>query len=163
MLSWLTNLFGKTTNPRPIGCCGGGCCGKNKKSPMLSSVPGSDLDILRNLNEGIVIGKIHEITAHPDPKVTKVRVTQTEIAPGEMKQILCGAPNIEVGMIVPVAKVGTPLSKDFVIGERKIRGELSQGMICSRSELGLSGDDKGGIWPLPALLEQYLGKSLREF
>lgn len=163
MISWLKNLFGKNNTPKkPIGCCGGGCCAQKKKSPLMPI--GSDaVEILRKLDEKIVIGKIHDIQPHPDPKVTKVRITQTEVAPGEMRQILCGAPNIEVGMIVPVAKVGAKLSEEFEIGERKIRGELSQGMICSESELGFPSEDKKGIWELPAMLEQYLGKSLRDF
>ncbi len=124
-----------------------------------------DTEILKNADPKIVIGKIHKITAHPDPAITKVRVTQTEIAPGKMEQILCGGVNIEEGAYVPVATVGAKLSEDFEIGERKIRGEVSRGMICSRTELGLAKNDEPdhGIWLLPAeKFENLIGTPINE-
>ncbi len=119
--------------------------------------------VLKNADEHIVVGKILEITAHPDPKVTKVRVTQTEIAPNVVKQILCGGTNIEVGKYVPVATIGTKFP-DFEIGERKIRGVLSQGMICSRTELGLERGDEPdhGIWLLDDKFATKLGEKICE-
>jgi len=124
------------------------CCGKSCGNPA-KLFTDSDKEILKNTDEHIVIGKIIKITNHPDPKVTKVRITQTEIAPGVVVQILCGGVNIEEGRFVPVATVGTKFT-DFEIGERKIRGELSSGMICSRTELGLPQNDEidHGIWLL---------------
>ena len=106
--------------------------------------------------------KILEIETHPDPKMTKVRVTKTDIGNGVVEQILCGGVNIEVGAIVPVATVGTVLGEDFVIGEREIRGVVSRGMICSREELGLPKGDQvdHGIWILPSECEAFLGKTL---
>ena len=126
-MNFFKKLFGAQKSNK--GCCC--CCG-----PKLLSE--TDAAILKNTDERIVVGKIHEIKAHPDPKVTKVRVTQTEIAPGKTEQILCGGVNIAEGAYVPVATVGAKLSEDFEIGERAIRGEVSRGMICSREELGLS-------------------------
>ena len=110
-------------------CTANGCGVENPAKKSLFS--DSDKEVLKNADEHIVIGKILKITNHPDPKVTKVRITQTEISPGVVKQILCGGINIEEGRFVPVATVGTKFA-DFEIGERKIRGELSSGMICSR-------------------------------
>lgn len=159
MISWLKNLFKKSENT-PAGCCGGGCCG-HKDRMLIVPVAEHETETLRNLDTKIVIGKIHEIFDHPDPKVTKVRVTKTEIAPGEIVQILCGAGNIEVGQVVPVATIGTKFSEDFEITKRAIRGVDSHGMICAKDELGMEKLDDG-IWVLPAHLEQYLGRSLRD-
>lgn len=160
MLSFLKKLLG-LGQKRPAGCCGGGCCGHEKKRPALP-IDASEASVVAGLDPKIVIGKIHAITAHPDPKVTKVQITQTEIAPGEMRQILCGAKNIAVGQMVPVATVGASLSADFVISERKIRGELSQGMICAKDELGFT-KETDGIWELPTDFEKFLGQSLNQF
>ncbi len=147
-------------------CSANGCGAENTAAPRKavakkSLFSDSDKEILKNADEHIVIGKILEITNHPDPKVTKVRITQTEIAPGVVKQILCGGVNIEEGRFVPVATIGTKFA-DFEIGERKIRGELSSGMICSRTELGLpSGDEPDhGIWLLDDNFAGFLGKKV---
>lgn len=126
------------------------------------NLPADEKAKLQELHEGVVIGKILEIRPHSNPKMTKVQVTQTEIAPGVIKQILCGAGNIAVGQIVPVATVGTPLSADFIIGERDIRGETSSGMICAKNEIGLfQPDHEDGIWDMPVELEVHLGTPLR--
>lgn len=158
MISWLKNLFGSKN--KPIGCCGGGCCGH--KNQQLLPIEEHEASTVRELDAKIVIGKIHEIFDHPDPKVTKVRVTNTEIAPGEIVQILCGAKNIEVGQVVPVATIGTDFGEGFVISQRAIRGVDSHGMICAKDELGLEKIDDG-IWVLPVHLEQHLGRSLSDF
>ncbi len=148
MLNFLKKLFGCNT-----------CCGKTCGNP--ANFSDVDKEILKNADEHIVIGKILKITNHSDPKVTKVRVTQTEIAPGVTKQILCGGVNIEEGRYVPVATVGTKFA-DFEIGERKIRGELSCGMICSREELGLDRGDEPdhGIWLLDDNFAEKLGEKV---
>jgi len=160
MLSFFKKLFGNKFNNKPAGCCGGGCCGHKKQ--LVIELEDHEAEILKNIDPKIVIGKIHEISAHPDPKVTKVRVTKTEIAPGQFAQILCGAGNIAVGQVVPVATVGTVLGEDFVIGKRAIRGTESHGMICAKDELGLE-KINDGIWELPGHFEVHIGKSLRDF
>jgi phenylalanyl-tRNA synthetase beta chain len=139
------------------------CCGSCETTSVVLNLPAEEKEILKNCDEKIVIGKILEIEAHPDPKMTKVRVTKTDIGNGVTEQILCGGVNIVVGAIVPVATVGTVLGEDFMIGEREIRGVVSRGMICSRSELNLpQGDEPDhGIWILPAECEAFLGKSLQ--
>jgi tRNA-binding EMAP/Myf-like protein len=162
MFCFLKKILGlnKDTS-KSSNCCGNNCCSKEKKRPLLP-IKGNEENIIKALDAKIVIGKIHVITDHPDPKVTKVRITQTEIAPGEMRQVLCGAKNIAVGQIVPVATVGAKLSETFEIGERKIRGELSQGMICAKDELGLT-KENDGIWELPSGFENFIGESLNKF
>ncbi len=126
----------------------------------------SDIDalILKNADERIVVGKILAIASHPDESMTKVRVTKTEIAPGVVEQILCGGVNIVEGAYVPVATVGAKLSEDFEIGERKIRGEVSRGMICSREELGLQKGDEPdhGIWLLGETFAEKVGTPIKE-
>ena len=138
------------------------CCGSCGISSVVLNIPAEEKEILKDCDGKIVIGKIIEIETHPDPKMTKVRVTKTDIGNGVIEQILCGGVNIKVGAIVPVATVGTVLGKDFMIGEREIRGVVSRGMICSRSELNLpQGDEPDhGIWLLPKECEAVLGTSL---
>ncbi|PID70445.1 hypothetical protein CSB37_02025 [bacterium DOLZORAL124_38_8] len=145
----------------PAHTCCGKCCRRSSQAKLDIGLSAAEKKILHSLDAKIVVGKIHSIEAHPDPKVTKVRVTQTEIAPGVMEQVLCGAKNIEVGQIVPVATVGAKLSEDFEIGARKIRGVESKGMICAKDELGLPKETEG-IWVLPATAEKLLGKSLKD-
>ena len=96
--------------------------------------------------EGIVVGKVLACEQHPN--ADKLKLTSVDVGNGKVLNIVCGAPNVAAGQIVPVAVVGTKIyTKDgssFEIKEAKIRGEVSQGMICAEDELGLS-DDHGGI------------------
>lgn len=101
------------------------------------SIPGS--------LEGVVIGEV--VTCGPHPNADKLSLTTVDIGK-EIVPIVCGAPNVAVGQKVAVATVDTtlyPLAGDpFRIKKAKIRGEVSEGMICAEDELGL-GDDHGGI------------------
>ena len=96
--------------------------------------------------EGIVVGKV--LTCEQHSNADKLKVTTVDVGSGKILNIVCGAPNVAAGQTVPVAVVGTKIyGKDgssFEIKEAKIRGEVSQGMICAEDELGLS-DDHGGI------------------
>ncbi len=124
----------------------------------------ADYEILQKSDPNIVIGKIIEIIVHPDPKITKVKITKCDLGNNHIEQILCGGINIEEGLVVPIAKIDTQLSPDFVINERMIRGEVSRGMICARAELGISlqTEEDGQIWILPPESEKFLGKSLSD-
>ncbi|KQT18536.1 phenylalanine--tRNA ligase subunit beta [Chryseobacterium sp. Leaf404] len=99
--------------------------------------------------EGIVVGKV--LTCEKHPNADKLNKTTVDIGTGKILNIVCGAPNVAEGQTVPVAVVGAKIyAKDgsfFEIKEAKIRGEVSQGMICAEDELGLS-DDHGGIMVL---------------
>ena len=157
-------LFGSNAPEptKPDGCCGGGCCGHNRFDVQSGlALTDDDLSVFGALDDRVVVGKVLELRAHQDPKITKVRVSQVDLGNGAIEQILCGAPNLEVGQIGPVATVGTKLSPDFEITVRDIRGEESHGMICARRELGLSDEDDSGIWVLPEVCESFLGRSLR--
>jgi phenylalanyl-tRNA synthetase beta chain len=88
--------------------------------------------------EGVVIGEVLTCKKHPD--ADKLSVTTVDIGNSEPLQIVCGAPNVKAGQKVPVATVGTKVFKGeetFEIKKSKIRGELSEGMICAEDELGL--------------------------
>lgn len=90
----------------------------------------------------VVIGKILEIRKHPN--ADRLQVTKVDVGAKEMLNIVCGAPNIEVGQHVPVALVGAKLPNGLEIKEADVRGEMSQGMLCAPDEIGL-GDDHAGI------------------
>lgn len=104
--------------------------------------------------EGIVVGHVLECAQHTN--ADRLKVTKVDVGSGEILQIVCGAPNVAVGQKVPVATVGTTLydaeGKPWQIKEGKIRGELSEGMICAEDELGL-GKSHDGIMVLEAELK----------
>ena len=92
-----------------------------------------------------------EVWKHPD--ADKLSCTKVDIGTGELQPIVCGAPNVAAGQKVIVATVGTTLytpdGGSFEIKKAKIRGEVSQGMICAEDEIGV-GDSHDGIMVLPA-------------
>lgn len=97
--------------------------------------------------EKIVVGRIDKIEPHP--KADRLVVCQIDAAEGSPRQIVCGATNMKEGDLVPVALPGSqPPTFDFEIGERKMRGVLSQGMLCGGDEIGLD-DGVDGLLILP--------------
>ncbi|NHM30540.1 phenylalanine--tRNA ligase subunit beta [Neobacillus terrae] len=101
---------------------------------------GIEVEGVETLNEGIkgvVIGYVVQREQHPNAdKLNKCLVDVGEEAP---IQIICGAPNVAQGQKVAVAKVGAVLPGNFKIKRAKLRGEESNGMICSLQELGMEG------------------------
>ncbi|MDD3303034.1 MAG: phenylalanine--tRNA ligase subunit beta, partial [Candidatus Gracilibacteria bacterium] len=106
----------------------------------------------------VYVGKVIECHRHPDSE--KLNVCRVEIL-GEEKQIVCGAPNVRAGIKVPVAIVGAKLGEDFVIEKTKLRGETSEGMICSEDELGLVEERQKTIMELDENAK--MGMSMREY
>lgn len=100
--------------------------------------------------EGLVIGYVAECAQHPN--ADRLRVTKVDVGSGELLQIVCGAPNVAAGQKVVVATVGTTVypneGEPFKINKSKIRGEVSEGMICAEDEIGL-GASHAGIMVLP--------------
>ena len=99
---------------------------------------------LRQDLASIVVGRVVEAGHHPDSDhlwVTKVD------AGGELLEVICGAPNVTQGALYPFAPVGTTMPNGMKIERRKIRGIVSNGMLCSARELGL-GEDHAGILEL---------------
>ena len=91
----------------------------------------------------VVVGEV--LTRDKHPNADKLSVCNVDIGPaGGVKRIVCGAQNYKVGDRVPVALPGAVLPGNFVIKQSKIRGELSDGMMCSGKELGM-GDDHSGL------------------
>lgn len=103
--------------------------------------------------DGVVVGKILEIKKHPNADRLQIAIVETHSAvetrhasslrEAQKLQIVCGAPNIQVGQLVPVATVGTKLPGGIEIKEASIRGVRSFGMLCAEDELGLSSDHSG--------------------
>jgi phenylalanyl-tRNA synthetase beta chain len=89
---------------------------------------------------GVVVGQVLSVERHPD--ADKLKLCQVEAGQGETLQIVCGAPNVAVGMKVPCALVGAKLPGGEIKAVR-IRGIESFGMLCSARELGLSADHSG--------------------
>ncbi len=93
----------------------------------------------------VVVGRILSIEPHPN--ADKLVVCRTDVGRGEALQIVCGAKNMKEGDVVPTAILGAALPGGFTIERRKMRGIESQGMMCSKRELGL-GDDHQGLYIL---------------
>ncbi len=97
--------------------------------------------------DGVVVARILDIESIPG--LDRVRLTRVDPGDGAALEVACGAWNIEVGDVVPLATVGTTLPNGMTIGRRKLKSVVSNGMLCSAVELGL-GDDSAGILQLPA-------------
>ena len=96
---------------------------------------------IKSLPSNIVVGKVKTCLKHPN--ADRLKVCTVDIGNNEIIDIVCGAPNIDKDLVVPVAKVGSIIN-DFKIKKTKIRGAVSNGMICSGKELNLN-DDHDGI------------------
>jgi phenylalanyl-tRNA synthetase beta chain len=80
----------------------------------------------------------------PHPDSDKLNLVTFDYGNGQLKEVVCGAPNVEVGIKVPYAPIGTTLPNGMTLEPKKIRGILSDGMLCSETELGL-GEGKSGL------------------
>lgn len=99
--------------------------------------------------QGVVVGKVCTCEKHPN--ADKLHKTTVDLGNNTIVPIVCGAPNVAAGQTVLVATEGTTLyagDSEFIIKATKIRGEVSQGMICAEDELGL-GSSHDGIMVLP--------------
>ncbi len=103
------------------------------------SVEGAGLD-------GVIIAEVLDVARHPD--ADRLSVCQVSDGSGETLEIVCGAPNVVKGMKTPLGRVGVKLPNGLKLRKSKIRGVVSNGMLCSASELGL-GEDSDGIMHLP--------------
>ena len=112
--------------------------------------------------EGIIIGKV--LTCEKHPNADKLIKTTVNTGNGTILNIVCGAPNVATGQIVAVATVGTTLydktGNPFTISKTKIRGEVSEGMLCAEDEIGL-GEGHDGIMILDESYE--IGKPLADY
>ena len=94
--------------------------------------------------EGVVVGKTKSVKKHPN--ADRLKITTVDIGADELLQIVCGAPNVDKNQTVAVATSGTtlyPNNEKIKIKKSKIRGEISNGMICGKDELNLGEFDHG--------------------
>ncbi|MDZ7608873.1 MAG: phenylalanine--tRNA ligase subunit beta [Cyclobacteriaceae bacterium] len=104
------------------------------------------LETIKGGLKGLVIGEVLECAKHPN--ADKLSVTKVDVGAGNVLPIVCGAPNVAVGQKVVVATVGTTLypsgsNEGFTIKQAKIRGEVSEGMICAEDEIGIGTSHDG--------------------
>ena len=109
-----------------------------------------DMVTFASAPDGIVVARVAGLRSHPD--ADRIQLVDVDAGDGEMLQVCCGAFNMSVGDLVPLATVGTTMPGGLEIRRRKMRGQLSEGMLCSTAELDM-GADAEGIMILPADLE----------
>ncbi|HJP25268.1 MAG TPA: phenylalanine--tRNA ligase subunit beta, partial [Acidimicrobiales bacterium] len=95
--------------------------------------------------DGVVVARVLDLRPHPD--ADRIQLVDVDAGDGEALQICCGAFNMSVGDLVPLATLGTTMANGMEIARRKMRGEWSNGMLCAAEEIGL-GDDQDGIMVL---------------
>ena len=130
------------------------------------TMTGTKAETIEYLGEeisNVLVGKIVEIEKHPD--ADKLQITQIDIGTGENIQIVTGAQNIAIGDIVPVAMHKSTLPNGIKITKGKLRGVVSNGMLCSCKELNVDEKyvdekSKNGIWILDKSLT--LGQDIKE-
>lgn len=103
------------------------------------------VEAVRGGLEGLVIGRVMTCEKHPD--ADKLKVTTVDVGAEELLEIVCGAPNVATGQKVIVAQVGATLypveGEPFTIKKSKIRGAVSNGMLCAEDEIGLGKSHAG--------------------
>ncbi|MBN2622344.1 MAG: phenylalanine--tRNA ligase subunit beta [Acidimicrobiales bacterium] len=135
LLSWLRDFAPIEGDPVALG---------EQLSDLGMAV--EQLDLLGEGLDGVVVARVLATRPHPD--ADKIQLVDVDAGDGEALQIACGAFNMTPGDLVPLATVGTTMPDGMQIGRRKMRGEWSNGMLCSARELGL-GADHAGIHILP--------------
>ena len=130
-LNWLQELVDIKMSPEELG--------------RVLTIAGFELEELIDLRsqaDGVVVGKVLERSQHPN--ADKLSVCKVDIGADEPLDIVCGASNVRADIFVPVATVGTYLPAiDLKLKPTKLRGEPSEGMICSLTELGLEKESDG--------------------
>jgi phenylalanyl-tRNA synthetase beta chain len=104
-----------------------------------------ELKTLRADLANIVVARVIEEGPHPESD--HLHVTKVDAGTGELLDVVCGAPNVTAGKLYPFAKSGTVMPNGLKIEKRKIRGQVSNGMICSARELNL-GEEQDGVMEL---------------
>ena len=110
---------------------------------------GMEIESIKQLGEGldrVVVGRINAVQNHP--QADKLVLCNVDVGSSTDAQIVCGAPNAREGLVAPVALIGAQLPNGLTIKRAQIRGEESQGMLCSELELAIS-DEASGLMELP--------------
>jgi phenylalanyl-tRNA synthetase beta chain len=139
--NWLKTLIDIEQSPEELSVLLTNCGLEVESIEPISSIQGG--------LQGLVIGEVKERWQHPN--ADRLSVTKVDVGGPELLQIVCGAPNVAAGQKVLVATVGATLypagGEPFKISKSKIRGEVSEGMICAEDEVGL-GTSHDGIMVL---------------
>ena len=109
---------------------------------------GIKIDLEGNNDEFFVVGEV--LSCEKQPDADKLKVTEVKVNEEETLQIVCGAPNVEAGQKVVVALSGAMMPSGLLIKKSKLRGVESNGMLCSKRELGLPQEEARGILVLDA-------------
>ncbi|MGL9772982.1 MAG: phenylalanine--tRNA ligase subunit beta [Sodalis sp. (in: enterobacteria)] len=124
----------------------------------MSGLEVDDVEPVAGRFTGVVVGRVVECRQHPN--ADKLRITKVDVGGERLLDIVCGAPNCFADLRVAVAMLGAVLPGDFKIKAAKLRGEPSEGMLCSFSELGITGDHDG-IIELP--VDAPIGQDIRGY
>ncbi len=139
--NWLKQYVKTELSPEEVGKLLTGCGLEVESIEKVETVKGG--------LQGMVIGEVKTKEKHPD--ADKLSLTTVDIGTGELLNIVCGAPNVDAGQKVVVATVGAKLfpstGEPFEIKKSKIRGAVSEGMLCAEDEIGL-GQSHAGIMVL---------------
>jgi phenylalanyl-tRNA synthetase beta chain len=92
------------------------------------------------IDDNIIIAKVQNVRQHPEADRLHIALVSTGT---EEFEVVCGATNVRAGILVPFAQVGSVLPSGDVISKAKLRGIVSNGMLCSGREIGLSDDHEG--------------------
>ncbi len=119
---------------------------------LLDTITMAGLEVEEEIDLGmrsgkLVIGRVLETAPHP--QADKLTLCKVDAGAGEPLSIVCGAPNVRPGMVVPCALIGATLPNGLTLEPRKIRGQASEGMLCAADEIEM-GADHAGIMELPA-------------
>ncbi len=132
-LRWIADLLGTPLDPRDTAA----------RLPMLG-VPVDGVEALHADLGGVIVAQVLEVARHPN--ADRLSLCKVDTGRGVVS-VVCGAKNVAAGKRYPFAAVGVTLPGGMVLERRKIRGEVSEGMLCSARELQL-GDDQEGILEL---------------
>lgn len=108
-----------------------------------------ELERIGDVPDEVIVAKVLSVKKHP--KADRLTLCKVDTGTATV-QVVCGAPNVREGILVPMALPGAKFKNGLTIKESKLRGELSSGMLCAEDELGLT-DDHSGIMVLPDGLE----------
>ena len=131
---WLEDFLRRSLEPRDLA----------ERLTMLGAPVDSVQPLHADLSD-VLVGLVEEVRPHPN--ADRLRLCVVNQGASERRNVVCGATNVAAGHKYPFAPVGATLPGGLRIEERKLRGETSQGMLCSARELGL-GQDGEGIWEL---------------
>ena len=100
-----------------------------------------EMTAIGSVPEGVVLGRVLGLRPHPD--ADRIQLVEVDDGSGDALQVCCGAFNMTVGDLVPLARVGTVMPSGMEIARRRLRGQESQGMCCSAAELEMGHDAEG--------------------